>query len=406
VTSELETYATCGDPRWRSRLFSMRRILRLAGNYILEKGLIGPPAFSVPGMRDKIKATAAVVANDNAPPKKISAPALTGPLMIKAARMAALAFLAIVTGLAAAPSSAMCADQPKSGFRQPEPPAEVYNAILRGGPVVRGTIVAITQPTASSQGGMLTFAVREQLRGPPVPQLLTLPYQPQPGSPPAKRPLWLWEHMTAAAGKNLLVVLAQNKGSWEAAGLLDLDGDEAGALPQVRRVLELEKDAEGRQKGPLLDAVSDSSLFVRGAAIEFLTARVCPADAACRAALLDAVAKVAQNPQSDQRVWAIDIIGSKVYAGFHAGDDVDAKAALVLAGLLADPDSATRGEAVQFVHGLLLGGGSVRPEIHLSGALKGEVMARLRHDAGSSLAFAVQAGELAKALENGVEMNR
>jgi uncharacterized NAD(P)/FAD-binding protein YdhS len=64
------------NPEDYGRLPNSRRIYAagvcLAGNYMLEKGLIGPPAFSVPGMRDRITATAAAVANDNHRPNRPS----------------------------------------------------------------------------------------------------------------------------------------------------------------------------------------------------------------------------------------------------------------------------------------------------------------------------------------------
>jgi len=280
------------------------------------------------------------------------------------------------------------------------PPPEVYRAFLQGDLIVSGTVAEVT-PAGSPDRGTFRFTVREQLRGKPVPGELTLSYEIFPPDP--RRPPVLWQRVRPAAGKNLVLFLAPEGDKFRVDGVLDLGGDDAKALPLIRQSLQLEDAAGKKDKQPLLNATGDPSPFVRGVALTFLISKVCPNDAACRTEMLDRMAAIARNPteKREQRVWAVDTIATKVYFGFRNGDEVDRKAAMALAGLMADPDPAVRGEAIQFLHGYILGQGTVKPD--LSGNLPGRraIVEQLRRDAESNLPFAAQARDLAPIVAQG-----
>jgi hypothetical protein len=283
-------------------------------------------------------------------------------------------------------------------------PAGFFAAFTAGGPILIG-LVADVKPAAAGEPvtkGDLIMEVEETLRGRDLPDTLELPFELRGADP--RRPPTLWDRVSPRAGKRVCVILAPGKDPRLARCVLDLDGDDMALLPVLRRMLELEALPEGDRRSKLLAALADSAPWIRALAAELFLATEARADPRARSELLAALAPAARDRDRplDERLQAVSITGLKVYDGFTADDPVNYEVLSFLAGLLTDPSSRVRGEAVHLLHGYLLGAGTLRPSApRIQLGERERTIEQLKRDIEDRTYFAGAAGELLVLLTGG-----
>jgi hypothetical protein len=278
--------------------------------------------------------------------------------------------------------------------RGQQPPGEpaVYNAFIKGGPIVIGKVTKV-QPPENNGVGTVTVAVTSQLRGQPIGTELTTQYAAPVRN--SKYPPFGWSRIPPENGKNVLLFLNGSGTHWDAIEVLDIDQRDAKWMQPIRAMLTLEGQGSQGEKAPLLDALSNSDPLLKSLASEILLNRLCAADTDCRMQVLRKFIGIASDPRQARidRTWAVSRIAHGVFAGFSASDPVDKAALNALAAVLTDPDVALRAEAVVNLHGLLAGGVR-KPALTVSPAERAKAVEQLRKDAQSNVSFATQAREL------------
>lgn len=285
------------------------------------------------------------------------------------------------------------------------PPPLLYNSLIAGGPIVMATVKDVKIP-ADSFNRTVTLDITQTLRGDNVPKTLELSYVPPRGATfgGEKRPLFpdnAWYNVEPRAGKTLLLILTGKAGSLDALCVLDAEERDAAWIPRVKKMIALETLPAATRQAALIDALSDPAPLMHSYALYLLSTKACPHDAACRQKILDRLAPVArsQTEATPQRLQALDDIGFKVYDGFSATDSVNSGILALLFSLVPDPVPDIGAEAIQILHGYLLGGGETSPDISaITIADRGNVVARLEQDGKSEKPDAQQARELLQLL--------
>lgn len=273
----------------------------------------------------------------------------------------------------------------------------VYSAFIKDGPVVTGKIAAIQALAGNAETGTLTVDITGELRGHLSKTQIELPWTTHVNP---KYPPFVWARVPPVVGHRVLLFLTDQQGLTYADEVLDLDRGDDKWLPKIQAMLSLEKQATAGDTKALLDDLSSSDQDMRSLAANLLLVRNCAPAGACRTeglSKLNAIARDRTRRTAD-RVWAASMIAHQVYVGVPASSASDEAAASALAALLADPDAAVRNEAVQDLHGLLLGGGVTKPRIDISETDRARVVEQLRRDAQAGGPFAADARDLSEKL--------
>jgi hypothetical protein len=282
-----------------------------------------------------------------------------------------------------------------SATAQSKPDPRVYSAFIKNGPIVEATITTIKPSAPGSETGTLAIEVTGELRGHLQKKQFEIPYSTHLNP---KYPPFVWERAAPVAGHHVVLFLIEQQGLTYADEVLDLDAGEQKYMPKLQALLALEKQGASGDVKPLLDDLGSADQDIRSLASRLLLDKRCMAPAPCRAETLDKLTAIAHDrsrPKAE-RVWAVVQIGHNVYLGIPASAATDQAAANALTGLLVDPETAIRDEAVQDLHGLLLGGGTAKPKIELSAAERTKVVEQLNKDAQAGLAYSSKARELSE----------
>ena len=275
-------------------------------------------------------------------------------------------------------------------------PPRVYSAFIKQGPIVTGTIIAVL-PSPQATNGTVTVDITGELRGHLAKTQLTVLFSSIPNP---KYPPFAWARVPPVTGHKVLLFLAGDPDQPYAEEILDFNRGEEKWMPEVRSLLSLEAAGVSGDKKTLLDTLSNPERDLRSFAAEVLLVRVCgPADQ-CRIDALNKLTAIAgdANQLKVDRIWAVSLIAHSVFTGIPAAAAADRAAVTALVELLADPSVAVRDEAVQNLHGLLLGGGVAKPRVDIAPGDRAKVVQQLRRDGQSGEPFARQARELSEVL--------
>ena len=271
--------------------------------------------------------------------------------------------------------------------------ATIVNNFPEQGPVIIGSVKRIDQPVAGVNGAV-TISVAEQLRDPTLGSEVTTLYSPGPTSP--KYPRFGWNRLPPVLGHTVLLFLTGGKPDWQVIEVLDLEKGENGTLPSIRAMIALQTQAARGEQAPLFEALSRGNHALRNLAADLLLRQACVSDSECRTKVLRILSGIAQNSQQpdQERAWAVSTMAHRVFTGFPNDSAVDRAVIASLIPLLTDSISSVRGEAIESLHGLLMGGGDAKPQVVISDAARTAVLAQLRRDARSGTPFDSQARDL------------
>jgi len=267
---------------------------------------------------------------------------------------------------------------------QTSTPSCVVPGVEAGGSIIAGTITDRLPASQDAPMGSVTITVDRYLRGAHFPsESVTLPvdWTKGPSVGWILRPP-IWHDATLQPGERLLLMLFKQNNQ-RALCVTDL-GVQPDVLPMVERMVALDSAEGGAKITGMEAALSDNSPAVRAFAIDYLDSSGVR-DPAVRQFVFQHFKAIALNPQNPRRMEALEAIKWS-YDSFANGSELNYRILSFVADRMADPDPQVRSVAIQFIHSMLFGGGTNRPnpaKIQLTNRAK--VLQQLKRDASGGL---------------------